>query len=80
MPSLLATQVLRGYKEDSFRDTRMADLLAPLSNNENPLLPCHTEYEYVKALHYFTVYRVFEKELYNFESLYTFIQRTCTVF
>jgi hypothetical protein len=24
--------------------------------------------------------RVFQKELYNFESLYTFIQRTCRVF
>jgi hypothetical protein len=26
------------------------------------------------------VYRVLHKELYNFESLYKFIQRTCTVF
>jgi hypothetical protein len=25
-------------------------------------------------------YRLFEKELYNFENLYTFIQRTCTEF
>jgi hypothetical protein len=25
-------------------------------------------------------YRVFQKEIYTFESLYTFIQRTCTVF
>jgi hypothetical protein len=24
--------------------------------------------------------RVFKKELYNFEGLYKFIQRTCTVF
>jgi hypothetical protein len=26
------------------------------------------------------VYRVFQNELYNFESLYKFIQRACTVF
>jgi hypothetical protein len=26
------------------------------------------------------MYRLFRKELYNFESLYKFIQRTCTVF
>jgi hypothetical protein len=25
-------------------------------------------------------YRVFEKELYNFERVYKFIQRTCAVF
>jgi hypothetical protein len=26
------------------------------------------------------IYRVFRKELYSFESLYTFIKRTCTLF
>jgi hypothetical protein len=26
------------------------------------------------------IYREFQKELYNLESLYKFIQRTCTVF
>jgi hypothetical protein len=26
------------------------------------------------------LYRVFQKELHNFERLYEFIQRTCTVF
>jgi hypothetical protein len=26
------------------------------------------------------MHRVFQKELYNFESLYKFIHRTCTVF
>jgi hypothetical protein len=26
------------------------------------------------------IYRVFQKEIYNFESLYEFIQRTSTVF
>jgi hypothetical protein len=29
---------------------------------------------------YFPLYKVFQKELYNFESLYKFIQRTYTVF
>jgi hypothetical protein len=28
----------------------------------------------------FTKYGMFQKELYNVESLYKFIQRTCTVF
>jgi hypothetical protein len=28
----------------------------------------------------FIIYRVFQKELYNFKRVYTFIQKTCTVF
>jgi hypothetical protein len=28
----------------------------------------------------FVIYGVFQKELYNFESLYKFIQRTCTIY
>jgi hypothetical protein len=31
-------------------------------------------------LHKPTLYRVFQKELHNFESLYKCIQRACTVF
>jgi hypothetical protein len=30
--------------------------------------------------HLISLYRVFQKELYNFESLYKFIQGTCTEF
>jgi hypothetical protein len=36
------------------------------------LLPC--------SINIVPLYRVFQKELYNFESLCKFIQRTCTVF
>jgi hypothetical protein len=28
----------------------------------------------------YTKYKIFQKELYNFERSYKFIQRTCTVF
>jgi hypothetical protein len=66
MRSLLATQVLRRYKEDSFRNTRMTVLLMPLHNNENRMLRCHTEFEYVEDTSLF--YNIYE----NIDALYLF--------
>jgi hypothetical protein len=67
--------------KSSFPTCRTADVLpVPLSESTYKFICTHIQFLILKEDLIQPRYRLFQNELYNFGSLYKFIQRICTVF